>query len=123
MNNIQEILSLVKEGKITEEEGVKLIEAMNEEKTSDIITTRYSDTKAEMLRIRAISVEGEAVKINIPVTLIKAGINLASKISLENEVAADIDWDSVMQMVEEGFIGEVLNAESSDGSSVVIEIR
>ena len=123
MNNIQEILSLVKEGKVTEEEGVKLIEAMNEEKTSDIITTRYSDTKAEMLRIRAISVEGEAVKINIPVTLIKAGINLASKISLENEVAADIDWDSVMQMVEEGFIGEVLNAESSDGSSVVIEIR
>jgi len=123
MNNIQEILSLVKEGKITEEEGVKLIEAMNEEKTSDIITTRYSDTKAEMLRIRAISVEGEAVKINIPVTLIKAGINLASKISLENEVAADIDWDSVMQMVEEGFIGEVLNAESSDGSSIVIEIR
>ena len=122
MNNIKEILSMVKEGKITEEEGTKLIEAISEEKTSNIITPKYNNTKAEMLRIRAISVEGEAVKINIPVTLIKAGINLASKISFENESTADIDWDLVMQMVEEGFIGEVLNAESSDGSSVVVEI-
>ena len=121
MNNIQEILSLVKEGSITEEEGTKLIEAMHEEDMASSIPN-YNNAVAEMLRIRVVSEKGELIKINIPISIVKAGINLASKIKLETEATADIDWDLVTQMVETGFIGEVLNFESSDGSSVIVEI-
>ncbi len=78
-----------------------------------------------MLRIIVNSNDGDKVRINLPMTLIKTGIELGFNMSqVSGSSALDgIDLNQIMSMVENGLIGKLVEVESNDGDNVEIVVE
>ncbi len=120
-----QILNMVKEGKITSEEGVKLLEAL--ESPTDISNNMvYSSSKAKWLKIRVFDPE-DATKVNvtIPISLINVGVKLAGKFSPEFKEAGltENDMEEVFAAIKNGESGKIIDVDSEDGTKVEIVIE
>lgn len=120
-----QILNMVKEGKISTEEGVKLLEAL--ESPTDISNNMVcSGGKAKWLKIRVFDPE-DATKVNvtIPISLINVGVKLASKFSPEFKEAGltENDMEEVFAAIKNGESGKIIDVDSEDGTKVEIVIE
>lgn len=83
------------------------------------------DINDMMLRI-VVKSDGNNVRINIPLPLIKvgidAGLNMA-QVSGGNEALKNIDLGKILELVEQGVIGNLMEIESEDGSTVQIFVE
>jgi hypothetical protein len=79
-----------------------------------------------MLRIKVLSSDNDRVTINLPLPLIKAlmasGVSVGS-IGGEKIDSLNIDWNNIIDMVEHGVIGKIVEVESSDGDTVEIVVE
>jgi hypothetical protein len=69
--------------------------------------------KARSLRVRVVdnTKDGRpAVNVNVPIGLVKWGMKMAQAASPEVK-AANLDWDSISAMIEEGALGKIVDAE------------
>lgn len=65
------------------------------------------------------------VKINLPFPLIKLAIQLKTQenaLKFGNIDLSKIDFASVIQMIENGAVGKIVEIEADDGATVVIEV-
>lgn len=78
-----------------------------------------------MLRIIVNSADGDKVRINLPMPLIKVGIEMGVSMSevSGNSSLKNIDLNQIMGMVEKGIIGKLIEIESSDGDIVEIVVE
>ena len=120
------VLEMIKEGKITPEEGEKLLSAMRDGATSDAPKTHVKNT---MLRVRVDvhdpNKEDQAkVNINVPLTLAKKAAGLIALIPKDakaelSENGIDLDAINIAELIgmfEEGLISEELvNVDAGDG--------
>lgn len=91
---------------------------------------RYVDqvTKKTMeqmtLHIYVLSSDGDKVKINLPMGLVKVAIETGMKMPNMggNESLKEIDFEQIYAMVESGLIGKIVEIESSDGDTVEIVV-
>jgi len=124
MNSKEQILQLVKEGVITVEEGIKLLEALNSQSAPSILPTSkiMTPNPKKMLRVLVDSADGDVVRVNVPISLIKAGVNLSSQFKINGNPLdmKGVDIDMIMQAIDEGATGEIVNIESADGDVVKI---
>ena len=118
-----QILNMVKEGKITVEEGLSLIEALGENSESTNITPSAT---AKCLRIRVFDPDDETkVNITLPLSLMKFGMKFASKLSPEMKEAGltDLDLEEILATVDSGQIGKIVDVDSNDGTKVEIIVE
>lgn len=102
---------------IGKKEEKKVVELIPEEKRKD-----YNDL---MLRICVDSTEGGKVRINLPIPIIEAAINMGldiSEISGNNNVK-NIDFTKILDLVKKGVVGNLVEVESSDGDMVRIFVE
>lgn len=78
-----------------------------------------------LLKINILSTDGDKVRINLPLSIIKVcletGIalpNINGKDSLKN-----IDFNQIFTMIEAGIIGKLVEVESADGDTVSITVE
>lgn len=91
---------------------------------------RYVDqvTKKPMeqmtLHIYVLSSDGDKVKINLPMGLVKMAIETGMKMPNMggNESLKEIDFEQIYALVESGLIGKIVEIESSDGDTVEIVV-
>lgn len=81
-----------------------------------------------VLRVRVLSVQGDKVNINLPMKLVKAGLKIGdSAMSMPKVKAAmgdaDIDLEAIIEAVESGVTGKLVEVESSDGDIVEITVE
>ncbi|MBQ7344050.1 MAG: helix-turn-helix transcriptional regulator [Clostridia bacterium] len=79
-----------------------------------------------MLFIRVNSSDGDKVKVNIPMPLIRACIDMGVSIDTVSggkTKGVNIDWAQIMTLIESGVIGRLVEVESSDGDTVIIEVE
>ncbi len=81
-----------------------------------------------VLRIRVLSIQGDKVNINLPMKLVKAGLKIGeSAMSMPKVKAAmgdaDIDLEAIIEAVESGVTGKLVEVESSDGDIVEITVE
>lgn len=78
-----------------------------------------------MLRIIVNSADGDKVRVNLPMPLVKVGIEMGVSISemSGNSSFKNIDLNQIMAMVEKGVIGKLIEIESSDGDIVEIVVE
>ena len=95
------------------------------EETKVMLSKERKDVNSMILKIHVLSDEGDKVKINLPLAIIKicleSGMKLpqiSGKVSLEN-----INFDEILMMVESGVIGKLLEIESTDGNTVSIFVE
>jgi len=78
-----------------------------------------------ILKINILSSDGDKVKVNLPLSIIK--ICLDSGMELPNingkETLKNIDFNQIFMMIEKGIIGKLVEIESSDGDTVSITVE
>ncbi len=114
------ILQMVNEGKISAEEGARLLSALREStpkgKSSGGTTGRW-------FRVRVTDVETGRTKVNVnlPLSLVNVAIKMGARFAPEIN---DIDWDELMQAIREGAEGKLVEVQDSeDGECVEVFVE
>jgi len=115
------ILRMIDEGKITAEEGAKLLAALSEApKSPRRKSLRDTAGGARWLRIRVTDlVTGKSkATVNLPIGLVDAGLNIAS------QYAPGIEFDELVEAINEGAEGKIIDVlDEEDGEHVEIYIE
>ena len=83
------------------------------------------DIKDMMLRIVVDSVDGDKVRVNLPMALVQLAMEMGMEMPQVsgNDALKDIDWAQVMELVRHGAMGNLIEAESADGEIVRIFVE
>ncbi|TFG81850.1 MAG: hypothetical protein E4G74_03540 [Erysipelotrichales bacterium] len=123
MNSKEQILEMVKEGTITVDEGLKLLNAMETNTTeAGNFPKARTDNSKKMVRILVNSEKGDNVRVNIPLALVKVGFDIGSKMKVDGNPIdlKSIDFEAIVSMIEEGAVGELVTVDSENGDKVRI---
>jgi hypothetical protein len=103
------ILSMIAEGKISAEEGAQLLKAL-QTASGKAQSPAVRATDPRFLRVRVTSIDSGRVKANIsiPLSLINVGLRMGARFAPELE---GLDFEEVMQAVEQGQLGKVIDVE------------
>jgi len=116
------VLELLAKGVITSDEAEKLLSAMDktQEKFVEQMVIPTKKLPFRMLRIYVDSKDGDVVKIQIPIEFAKLLKTQKFNVNLREN---DIDIDAILEMINQGFVGEIVNVESADGDIVKIVVE
>lgn len=138
------ILKMLEEGKINAQEAMKLLEAVGEKQNNEVIegesfqkveeekgVLKFKDEEffkiprnngaMKMLYIRIKASDGDNVKVTIPLDFVRIMIN--SKGSLGGNLEKhNIDIHGILQAIDEGKIGTLVQVETDEGDKILIEI-
>lgn len=110
------ILKLIEENKITPEEGLRLLEAI--EKSSGVIGKKSppptppvgsaTRPRPRWLRVRITDLRSGKVRVNIrlPVTVLNAGMKLGARFSPE---IGEAEMGQIMDAIQSGEIGQIVD--------------
>jgi transcriptional regulator with XRE-family HTH domain len=78
-----------------------------------------------MLHINVDSADGDRVRVNLPMLLIKTAIEIGINIPQVSGNAAleNVDLSQVLRLVESGLIGKIVEVQSADGDTVEIVVE
>jgi len=115
------ILKMVDEGKITAEEGAKLLSALGESRTPPRKPTlRGTGGGARWLRVRVTDTASGKAKatVNLPLGLVDAGLNIAS------QYVEGVNFDELVEAINAGAAGKIIDVtDEEDGEHVEIFIE
>ena len=132
------ILEMLANGIISASEANELLSTLDKTKTEvegkivkEVQTIKKNFTK--FLFVKIISSDGDKVNLKLPLSLVKAalksgnGDSLLSKVKIngiDNEFVKDaIDYELIMQYIENDLDGNIVDIESADGDKVNIYIE
>lgn len=84
------------------------------------------ESSAKVLRIIVNSADGDKVKVNLPVSVIKALISsnaLNLNIGKNGSALNNIDFNQIFALIDQGVIGTLVEVESVDGDTVLITVE
>lgn len=78
-----------------------------------------------VIRIIAESSNGDKARVNLPMAIVRAAIDAGVEMPQFGGSAAlqKIDWNHIMEMISHGVVGNLVEAESSDGDVVRIFVE
>jgi hypothetical protein len=121
------ILRMIQEGKITAEEGIQLMEALDRGRPPvpkmPAISAQTITRSARYLRVRVTDTDSGKVRVNIrlPISVINAGIKMGARFSPEIE---GLDVAQLMDYIHSGETGQVLDVfDEEDGEHVEVFIE
>ena len=119
---IKRILKMVEEGKIDGDKAAELIEALNTlPETNQVAMSGNLD---KMLKVRVISAEEDNVNVNIPVSFLKAIGNAVNNIKIPGVSEQEgIDIKMIMNAIDSGLEGKIVDVKSSNGDIVEVSIE
>jgi hypothetical protein len=114
------ILQMIQDGKISPEDGAKLLEALNRGAGRPGSRSQISVDDGAYMRIRVTdTTTGRAkVSVNLPLSLVSAGIGIAAKYS------PGIEEEYLMDAIRSGLTGKVIDVideEQNDHVEIFIE--
>jgi hypothetical protein len=117
------ILDLLSKGVISADEAEKLLSAMEKPEQpsfNEQVVFQQKKNPFRMLRVYVDSKDGDVVKIQIPIEFAKLLKTGKFNMNLQN---SDIDIDAILEMINQGVVGEIVNVESADGDIVKIVVE
>lgn len=82
------------------------------------------DIKDMMLRIK-VNADGAKVRVNLPLALVQAAIDIGMELPQfsGNNALKNIDLNQIMELVRQGAIGNLMEVEAADGTTVNIFVE
>jgi hypothetical protein len=114
------ILQMISEGKITAQEGARLLNALSG--ASDAPQPPCTG-KARWFRVRVtdIATGRTKVNVNLPLSLVKAGLKMGARFAPDME---ELDWEELTVAIQEGASGKIVEVEDSeDGERVEVYVE
>ena len=78
------------------------------------------------LRVRVDSARGDRVRVNLPMSLVKIGLEMGVDVSgtmCNSESMKNVDMQKIIALVERGAIGKLVEVESADGDNVEVVVE
>lgn len=141
MESRMKILNMLAEGVITVEEASELLKTLDTQKVQvqtekglkTVTEERMLKSHGKTLHVFVKSNKGDEVNVNLPITLIKGmakagraeGVlkkSMNSGFSNNEFIQDNIDLELLLEAVELGVIGKIIDVESSEGDIVEISI-
>ena len=114
------ILKMVEEGKISADEGARLLSALAKQKLQQTIKT--GDARWLRVRITDLRTGKESVKVNLPIDLVNVGLRMGARFvpSIEQEYA----MEEMIDALNQGLTGKVVEfVDEEDGQRVELFIE
>ncbi|MCH5179821.1 MAG: helix-turn-helix domain-containing protein [Erysipelotrichales bacterium] len=98
----------------------------------EVNTTMYlekeerKDINKMIFKISIVDDDGDKVNLNLPLAVVKVFLDedgKLSNVSYRNKALNGIDFNKLIELVEQGVFGELLNIETADGETVIIKIE
>ena len=139
------ITKLLEEGKINAEQAASLISALQQKTTVDPNAARTAQQTTEkramleedmassqipgqkMLQVRVLSVDGDKVKVNLPLNFVKGILKATGKMPmLKEEHMEGVDMAQLMESInlaiDQDLNGRIVDVESANGDIVIVDI-
>lgn len=78
------------------------------------------------VRIRCQSADGDRVRVNLPISLVKVGMELGMDMTPNihgSDALRNMDWAKIIDLVEKGMIGKIVDIESADGDIIEVVVE
>lgn len=115
------ILQMIQDGKISAEDGAKLLAALSEgsqtQRKKSVRRTR--DTRNMRVRVTDTSSGKTKVSVNLPLSLVDAGLNIASNFMPDMGIDAA---GEISDAINEGLSGKIVDVIDEDGEHIEIFI-
>ena len=119
---IKRILKMMEEGKIDSDKATELIEAINLKPDSQQPTKTVNSDK--MLRVKVISSTEDNVNVNIPINFLKAIGTAVNNIKIPGVSEQEgIDIKMIMEAIDSGLEGKIVDVKSANGDIVEVAIE
>ena len=119
---VKRILKMVEEGKIDVDKASELIDALNKSASEQPIV--LSKNLDKMLKVRVLSATKDTVNVNVPIKFLKAIGNAVNNIKIPGISDEDgIDIKMIMEAIDSGLEGKIVDVKSSNGDIVEVYIE
>ena len=105
------ILKMIDEGKITAEEGAKLLATLTESRKSvpkPPLRTAVGGARWLKIRVTDMVTGKSKATVNLPLNLVDAGLNIASK------YAPDIAFEELVEAINAGAEGKIIDVQDEE---------
>ena len=114
------ILQMISEGKITAQEGAKLLNALRGASTSPQ-GTQAGTARWFRVRVTDMATGRTKVNVNLPLSLVKAGMKMGAHFAPDME---ELDWEELVVAIQEGAAGKIVEVEDEeDGERVEVYVE
>ena len=116
------ILQMIQDGKISAEDGAKLLAAISEKQTSRKARgySRSKESRYMRVRVTDVTTGKTKVSVNLPLGLVDAGLNIASNFMPDMGVDAA---EEISSAISEGLTGKIVDVMDEDGEHIEIYIE
>ena len=78
-----------------------------------------------IMRVVVNSSEGNKVRINLPMSIVKVGLEMGMNMTEinGNDTLKNVDFEQILRLVDQGLIGKLVEVESKDGNIVEIFVE
>jgi hypothetical protein len=119
-----QILKMVADGKISAEDGAKLLAALEPEKRkreAEIGSGGPSEPRWFRVRVTDIETGKNKVSVNLPMSLVDVGTRMGARFAPELE---GLDFNAIIEQIKSGAHGKIIEVEDAeDGERVEIYVE
>jgi hypothetical protein len=115
------ILKMIEEGKISAEEGTRLLGALNKQTQR---REEQSDSSPRWLRVRVLDLNSgkESVRVNLPIGLVNVGLKMGARFIPEAE--QETVMQDLAQALSQGMMGKIVDIiDEEEGQRVEIFVE
>lgn len=115
------VLQMIQNGKITAEEGMRLLETLGQKPTAQADPSEAQPTRtARWFRLRVVDTNSGKVRVNVrmPVSVINAGVKMGARFSPEVE---GLNTSELLEHIRAGDIGQIVDVtDEEEGEHVEV---
>lgn len=89
----------------------------------EAIVSTVKDSQKLLLKIVVDSADGDKVKINLPLSIIKVLINDGNLKLGDGDIVSKLDFDLIFSLIDKGVIGKLVEVNSSNGDRVSVFVE
>ena len=112
--------------RLSEDVAIDELFSVTPKKETELLPPEKRKNPDDMiLYIRVDSKESDRIRINLPIPLVKLAISMGIKLPQvsRNDILKNIDFEQILELVEKGLIGKLVEVESADGDTVEIAVE
>ena len=113
-----QILKMIEEGKISAEEGAKLLAALSAGSKADVSKRETSGPSPKQFRVRVtdLATGRNKVNINIPMSLVNVGIKMGARFVPDAE---GVNYEEIAAAIRSGAQGKIMDVEDDESEERV----
>lgn len=115
---------------LADELGVTVDELLTGKERGPVVRMMTEEERKKKLdsmvfRVIVDSGDGDRVRVNLPMPLVRAGLAIGVSVPqvTENAALGNIDMAEIVKLVEQGLIGKLVEVDSADGDHVEIFVE